>query len=234
VSDAAPHPVATGADVDALAGILERRFRTAHTLVQVAGRDVDLLHPANADDLISEADYVKDERLPYWADIWPSSHVLAAHVAGLEGSGRRILELGCGLGLVMTAAAHVGFEGLATDYYEDALLFAQVNVWRNAGALVAVRHVDWRDFPVDLGTFDLVVASDVLYERSYAPLLAYAYARTLPRGGRGIVADPGRIGRDAFLTECGGRGLAVRTMAEVPFATGKIRQSITLLEISRP
>jgi SAM-dependent methyltransferase len=133
----------------------------------------------------------------------------------------------------MTAAARAGFEGLATDYYEDALLFAQVNVWRNAGALVAVRHVDWRDFPVDLGTFDLVVASDVLYERSYAPLLAYAYARTLAPGGRGVVADPGRVGRDAFLGECGGRGLTVRTMTEVPFAAGEIRQTITLLEIVR-
>jgi ETFB lysine methyltransferase len=234
VSDAASHPVATGADVDALAGILERRFRTAHTVVAVAGCDVDLLHPANADDLISEADYVQDERLPYWADIWPSSHALAAHVAGLQGVGRRVLELGCGLGLVMTAAARAGFEGLATDYYEDALLFAQVNVWRNAGALVAVRHVDWRDFPVGLGTFDLVIASDVLYERSYAPLLAYAYARTLAPGGRGVVADPGRIGRDAFVAECGGRGLTVRTMAEVPFAAGEIRQTITLLEVFRP
>jgi hypothetical protein len=35
---------------------LERRFRTASRTVQLGGRDIELLSPANADDLISEDD----------------------------------------------------------------------------------------------------------------------------------------------------------------------------------
>jgi hypothetical protein len=51
-----PQPV----DVAALRADLERRFRTARRVVQLGGLDVELLSPANADDLISEDDYVKD------------------------------------------------------------------------------------------------------------------------------------------------------------------------------
>ena len=221
-------------DLDALGDRLERRFRTTVSRVDVAGAPIDLLHPANADDLISEADFVNDDRLPYWADIWPSSHALAARVSGDGGRGRSLLELGCGAGLVSSAAARAGFEVTATDYYADALEFARVNAWRNVGARIAARMVDWRSFPADLGAFDMVVASDVLYERHYAPLLAYALARTIARGGVGVMADPGRVGVEAWLAACAERGLEVRQAERVPYEAGEIRQTITLYEISWP
>jgi hypothetical protein len=59
--------------VAALRDDLVRRFRTATRELELAGRSIQLLMPANADDLISEADFDRDERLPYWADLWPSA-----------------------------------------------------------------------------------------------------------------------------------------------------------------
>ena len=156
----------------ALEAELRARFDIAETRVPVAEREVPLLRPASADALISEADFAVDERLPYWADVWPSSVALAAHLSRMHGLGRRLLELGCGLGLVATHAAAAGFDVLATDYYEDALHFARLNVFRNTGRSLATRHLDWRALPADLPRFDLVVASDVLYEPSYAELVA--------------------------------------------------------------
>ena len=76
----------------------------AESELTVRDEPVRLLRPASADALISEADFAVDDRLPYWADVWPSSIVLAGHVRGLDGSGRTLLELGCGLGLLGTAA----------------------------------------------------------------------------------------------------------------------------------
>ena len=84
-----------------------------------------LWRPASVDDLISEEDFAVDERIPYWADCWPSARVLAEHIAGSCGGGRRMLELGCGVGLVSLAAAAAGFDVLATDYYADALEFTR-------------------------------------------------------------------------------------------------------------
>jgi ETFB lysine methyltransferase len=210
---------------------LEQRFRTSVTAVDVAGRAASILHPANSDDLITEADYVKDERLPYWADLWPSAYVLAAQVAGMSGAGRSLLELGCGAGLVSVAARMAGFDVLATDYYEDALLFARENVRRNGLGDLAVRHVDWRAFPTDLGRFDVVVASDVLYEHAYAPLLADAFRLTLAPGALGLVADPGRIAAPAFLTECAERSLGVTVAVEVPWTDGTVHQTIRVYRV---
>ena len=60
-----------------LAEELDRRFRTVDTAVDLDRREVMILHPANADDLINEADFVKDERLPYWADLGEDSRACA-------------------------------------------------------------------------------------------------------------------------------------------------------------
>jgi predicted nicotinamide N-methyase len=228
VSGAAP-ALANGS----LARSLRRRFRTAVSVVETAAGAFTLLHPANADDLLSEADFVRDERLPYWADIWPSSTVLAGVVGTLDGRGQRMMELGCGLGLVASAAARAGFDVTATDYYEDALLFARLNAWEATRREITAEHVDWRSFPATLGRYDLVVASDVLYEKPYADLVSNDFAQSLAPAGRGLVADPGRIAVDAFLAACTARGLDVVRTAQHPWTSGEIRQTVDIYEIRR-
>ena len=210
---------------------LERRFRTATRTVEIGGRDVQLLSPANADDLISEDDYVKDERLPYWADLWPSAQILAAEVRTMRLAGQRVLELGCGLGLVAASAAMAGADVTATDYYDDAILFATLNVAEATNTAITARMVDWTAMPQDLGRFDVVLTSDVLYEPRYAVLVADAIATTLVRGGEAIVADPGRIACEDFLNECRTRGLVVSAADRRPYVAGDIKQTITLYSL---
>ncbi len=170
---------------------LRRRFELASIVVPIGGRDYELFRPRNVDDLISEEDFAIDERIPYWADCWPSARVLAGRLAGLAGQGLRLLELGCGIGLVSTVAADRGFDVLATDYYADALEFTAANADANAVRSVETRLVDWRQLPEDLGTFDRVVAADVLYEQPQAALIANAMLHALAPGGLGLVTDPG-------------------------------------------
>jgi predicted nicotinamide N-methyase len=214
-------------DTKALRAELMRRFRTTTRALRVAERDVELLSPANADDLISEDDYVADERLPYWADLWPSAQILANEVAIMRLGGQRVLELGCGLGVVALGASIAGAEVTATDYYDDALLFAALNVAVATGKSIETRMVNWVDMPSDLGKFDVVLASDVLYEHRYAAMVADAIAKTLVRGGEAIVADPGRIALEEFLEECRDRGLTSEPDVR-PYVDGEIKQTITL------
>ena len=220
-------------DGDALVLALSRRFRTSVQEAVVDGQVYSILKPANADDLIREEDFVKDERLPYWADVWPASIVLAGKLQELEGAGRSALELGCGVGLSTLAATSAGFDVLSTDYYQDALDVTRANVFRNLGRTARTRLVDWRHVPKDLGTFDIVFASDVLYEKEYALLLPIILCRVLAHNGVALIADPGRVAAPMFVEACEAHRLKIRQKETRPFAAGEIRQKIDIYEIGR-
>ena len=219
------------AELRALEARLHDRFRVVETEIELAGRALRLLHPASAEDLIDETAFERDERLPYWAELWPSARVLAERMAALDGTDRTLLELGCGAGLVTTASCIAGFTVTASDYYEDATRFARVNAWRNTGCAPRALHLDWRYLPTTLNQHDVVVASDVLYERPYGTLVARAIAATLSTGGLAYVADPGRVARSEFLAALPPLGLALRSQANVPYRDGDVRQTIAVFEI---
>lgn len=254
------HPAASQSPtrlVEAPAGTdpeIARRFTLAEQIVSLRGLEIPLLKPRNSDDLISEADYVKDERLPYWADLWTAAEVLAEFVLERgpellqrlrEGSGAtpanpdaesspvRALELGCGLGLVSIVAEQVGFHALATDYYEDALLFVRENSRRVLGREIATRMVDWTALPVDLEPVNLVLAADVLYEMRYAEVVANAVDRSLAEGGRFVLSDQGRIALGAFQEAMAQRGFEERILHRVPAPPGVAKPSITIYEFRR-
>ena len=160
--------------------------------VRLADREVALLRPPSADELIDEDAFDEDEFLPYWAELWPSGLALARTVAELELDGLRVLELGAGLGLPSLAAALRGADVLATDWADDAVALLRENAARNGLALEAI-HADWRSFD---GTYDLALAADVLYEaRNVGPL-----AELLPRlAPSALVGLAGRRHESEFL-----------------------------------
>lgn len=199
----------------------------------VSGRSLEIVRPRSIDELIDEEDFNLDERLPYWADLWPSARVLADRVATEQGAGRSLLELGCGLGLVSLAAALAGFAVLATDYYGEALEFTAANAARNGIEELDTRLIDWRRWPDDLGQFDLVVASDVLFERPNSALVAAALARSLAPGGLGLVTDPGRQIASSFRDECTLRGLIAECVQCVPVKDGQTDLTVELFEVRR-
>lgn len=160
-----------------------------------------LVRPADPAALVERIDALDaDERLPYWAELWPSALALAAAIE--EGAapvtGRAVLELGAGLGLVSLAAARAGAASvLATDWDADAVSYAAENARRN-GLAVEVRLLDWRTPPDDLRA-DVVVAADVLYERRNAGPIAAALAALVAPGGEAWIADPRRTFAVDFL-----------------------------------
>jgi predicted nicotinamide N-methyase len=220
-----------GPDEKALLDCLRRRFDVVTEAIEAAGLSLEFFQPRSVDDLISEDDFDRDGRLPYWAFVWPSARALAARLAKEEGSGRRLLELGCGLGLASLVAVTRGFEVLATDYYEPALDFLRVNAARNGVAVPALRPVDFRTFPDDVAGFDMVVAADVLYERPNCPLVAEAFRRALAPGGVGLIADPGRLAAVDFFDECARRGLSVRLAERQLIAEAPQPHDIELYEL---
>jgi len=210
---------------------LTRRFAPVAEVVDLGPEVVEILRPPSAEALIDEADFARDERLPYWADLWGSAVVLGRAVRAEQGAGQSLLELGSGLGVGALAALAAGYHVTATDYYEDALAFARLNAWRNLGRAPETRLLDWRALPDDLPRHDRVIAADVLYERPYGGLVAEALRRALAPAGVATLADPGRLGLAGFLDACAGIGLRVDGPATFPYAAGKIRQEIKVFTV---
>jgi len=166
-------------------------------VVPLRGRDLRLLRPRDAEALLDEAAFEREEFLPYWAELWPSSLALAAAISGRSLRGARTLELGCGLGLPSIAAALAGGRVLATDWSADAIAITAENAERN-GADLETLVCSWTDPGplLDRAPWDLVLASDLLYEARNGDALL----PLLPRlTGEVWLADPGRQAADRFL-----------------------------------
>jgi predicted nicotinamide N-methyase len=177
--------------------------------LELAGRSLTVLRPPDAEALIDERAFERDEFLPYWAELWPSGLVLARAVGRLQLGRKRVLELGCGLGLPSLAAAARGAAVLATDWSADAIELLRHNAVRNGLALRA--EVGRWDEPEALSReapWDLVLAADVLYEcRNVEPLLAL-----LPALGREVLlADPSRPSAAPFLEAVSSGGWRIET-----------------------
>ena len=193
------------------------RFEPVERRLEIAGRTISVWRPPDMEALIDLAAFEADERIPYWADVWESAIVLAEDLAGLDPAGRSLLELGCGLGLPSLVACRAGFRVTATDYEETALEGVRYAAGRNSIPGLATRVVDWRSPPDDLGSFDVVVAADVLYETHHPAALAATIARTLAPGGLALVADPCRAKAAGFDPAARAVGLAVsKTRARRP------------------
>ncbi len=145
--------------------------------LELIAPEVDL--EADARDLLAET-------APFWAFCWASGQVLARYVldhAELM-RGRRVVDFGCGSGVVAIAAALAGAARVAACDCDPAALEAtRRNAARNGVALGAAEALE----PL-LGDCDVLLASDVLYELPTCELLSRAAART----ELAILADPER------------------------------------------
>jgi predicted nicotinamide N-methyase len=131
---------------------------------------------------------------PYWATQWPSGRALAHFVARCSLSGKRVVELGCGLGLASVAAARAGASVVATDLAPEAVVYAAHNLALN-GLQGDTAACDWRDVPT-LGPFDLAIGADLLYRPDNKDWLLTALPAIAPEAW---IADPGRGGCRDFL-----------------------------------
>lgn len=188
------------------------RFAPVERMIEVGGARYAFWQPPDLDALIDVEAFERDERIPYWANVWESAVVLAEEIASMNPDGRSLLELGCGLALPAIVACRRGFTAVASDYEEDALEGVRYNADRNSASGLGTLLLDWRQLPDDLPAFDLVVAADVLYERHHAEALATVVARTLAPGGTALIADPGRARAVNFEPAVRAAGLGVVKM----------------------
>ncbi|MEO5695606.1 MAG: SAM-dependent methyltransferase [Burkholderiaceae bacterium] len=159
---------------------------------------------------------------PLFGVAWPSGAELAARLAQRDvDRGERILELGCGLALASLVAHRRGADVTASDCHPLAALFLERNVGLNGLAPLKYRHGDWADTgnkqpePGDAepgrveGTYELLVGSDVLYERDANAALAGFIGRHAAARAEVWIVDPDRGNRPPFCREMQAMGFSL-------------------------
>jgi predicted nicotinamide N-methyase len=181
----------------------------------VEGERFAIERPADDEPLVREAVARGDLDPSYWARLWPMALVSAGWAlrSAIIGPGVRVLEIGCGLGLVGIAAARRGADVLMTDLDERGVALARRNAERN-GAAARVERFDWRDHPPPAWAFDVVLGSDVLYRPAAHVEIATLATRLAARAPCVLVlADPNRPAADAAAEALERAGLSVWTTA---------------------
>ncbi len=227
-------------EFDNLYQFLNRKYPLVQVTYRIAGEEFSLFSVKEIDRLLEELigkgpehEDVKDERLPYWAELWPSALALARFVLVHPDyvQNRETLEIGCGLGLAGLAAGKAGAEVLETDYQEDALRLTALNWFLNLQTFPRTALLDWRNPQINR-RFPVILASDVAYERRHFWALTLAFENLLQPGGRVLLSEPNRpVARDFFkiLREEGFR--LERTDLTVPFEDRQAKVSV--YEITR-
>jgi predicted nicotinamide N-methyase len=173
---------------------------------QIAAGDdsLTLIRPRDWDELRHQEGGA-GRGVPYWAVLWPSGLALAEELAGRNLTGKRVLELGCGLGAPSVVAAHRGASVLATDGAPEAVVFTAHNLALN-DLTGDVARLDWRDTDAlrDGAPWDLVIAADVLYLGHNVEALTRLLPILTGDHGEALIADPRRAGGRDFLAAARG------------------------------
>ncbi|MBI4990101.1 MAG: SAM-dependent methyltransferase [Rhodocyclales bacterium] len=135
---------------------------------------------------------------PLFGQLWPSAEKLADLMQAWEIGSRRVLEIGCGLGLASLVVHRRGGDITASDCHPLAEAFLQENLLLNK--LPAMKYLpgDWARANQALGEFDLIIGSDVLYEPGLPQLLAAFIERHAAWSSEVLIVDPNRGNRIAF------------------------------------
>jgi len=124
--------------------------------------------------------------------VWDSSKVLAHLMYSHEIEGKRILEVGCGIALSSLILNYRLADITATDYHPDVEQFLQENVRLNKTEKIPFVRTGWEDKVSGLGKFDLIIGSDLLYQRDHVELLSGFIDQHAKPQCEIIIVDPGR------------------------------------------
>jgi len=140
--------------------------------------------------------------------VWPSSLVLANYMSAYQTDGKRILEIGCGMALSSLLLNAQNADITATDYHPDAEFFLRRNTRLNNGKIIAFERVDWADETDQLGRFDIIIGSDLLYEDEHIELLADFIENHARPVCEIIIIDPDRGRKSKLSTRMNAYGFA--------------------------
>lgn len=143
-------------------------------------------------DGVAEKLGISSATWPIFGVVWPSSLVLAHCLLDHPTDNKRILEVGCGMALSSLLLNKLGADITTTDYHPEVEKFLNRNVLLNEDKPIKFEKVNWSQTSDNLGSFDLIIGSDILYEDEHTALLSAFIERHANAQCEVILVDPGR------------------------------------------
>lgn len=143
-------------------------------------------------DGVAEELGISSATWPLFGVVWPSGQVLAHTMMDYKIDGKQILEVGCGIGLSSLLLNRRLADITSTDYHPEAGNFLRENVKLNKDPKIPFVRTSWQDAVSDLGQYDLIIGSDLLYEQEHACDLSGFINQHAKSSCEVIIVDPGR------------------------------------------
>ncbi len=153
---------------------LKGHYSLTFDRLKAGERFVRLLKVADIEEFLDGKDPLKDvSEFPFWVRLWDAAMILA-YILGAQKDvqGKRLLEIGAGLGAPGLAAASAGFDVTLSDYEDIILDFQRVSAAASGLDNVIFRNIDWFD-PPELEPFDVLAGAEIIYREDFLePMLA--------------------------------------------------------------
>jgi len=143
---------------------------------------------------------------PLFGHLWPSARVLALYMHTFDLVGKRILEIGAGLALASLVVHRRAGDMTVSDWHPLSQAFLNENLELNKLGPLEYQSGNWETTNPQLGRFDLIIGSDVLYERQQPMQLATFIDLHATASAQIIIVDPDRGNRVGFCKAMTGLG----------------------------
>lgn len=214
-------------------------YQTSIHTFTIGGIQVSIEKVTNIDELfdclLAKGDHhadVIDERIPYWAELWPSALALSDYITNLDlnWNGLEVHEIGAGLGLPSIVTGKLGGRVTISDYLPEAIAFAKSNWNRNIASPPNFKILDWRN-PYNISPADVLLAADVAYEQRMFKYLPNAFRNLCKKGGLILLSEPNRAFAQSFLANISSEGLQLQRKIQMSQTLFGQEYLINILEL---
>jgi len=159
--------------------------------------------------------------------LWPSSQVLANYILTTDTRSKRILEIGCGIGLSSLLLNHLDKNITATDYHPEAESYLFQNTQLNGDEKIPFYRLNWEDDQLKgIGKFDIIIGSDLLYEPNHSTLLSNFINKYANDKCDVIIVDPNRNNHSKFKQAMLGFGFEYEKIETIKYTKEPFKGAI--------
>ncbi len=184
---------------------IQQKLSLIEIILSLKNRDWHITAASNQSAIFDIAEDL--DHFPYGYLLWESAIGLAQfmEVEPSRVAGKRVLELGAGLGLSSMVARSLGAEVWQTDHLPGVLAVARHNSQQNEIEGIQQFSADWRTWR-HTEQYDVLLGADILYEKQIQFALEQVFRTALAPHGTLLLSDPQRSQSFLFIAELENRG----------------------------